>query len=646
MKYHKLTGLLLALGLVFLSACQKGQLTPFEEEVTLRLTLQGGIVPFEADGGTRAAPVMDWAEGDRIFVRTQGKSTSSVATATLGADGTWYFRYKGSLTDISRVQCYFFEAAQSYNDYEVLLTYDSIIYEDNAASLTVDGDGYVTLTTWLRPKTGRIRFRGDADQSIGISGLCWYTAFELDSFTFSSSSEVVSDFRPGTDRYFYGFFAEDSDRKLTLNDDFLYFSRIFGEEVLRPGASGYLDIPTHESYDNWTVENPEGFDAYIPVEIPDENFRTWLLERFDTNQDGMLSVLEGKNITEIENDRCDNVASLAGIEYFSNLRRLVWNGYGDWKDGELVVYGRLTEVDLSHNTELYQISLRENQISSIDFSKNLLLRQINIDGNRITSLDVSGLENLEDLRCCNSPQLSSLNLSGCSNLKFLYCYQSFLSELNVLACPELQELWCADNHLTHLDLTGLSKLEVLHCTGNDFSSSGLDLIHCPSLRELYCHGNKLTHLDLTNNPELDYIECQKNLLSELDLSACRKLRYLRCWKNNLTRLDLTGLSFLEDLNCSQNDFSSEGLDLTPCPSLRYLWCNENRLAYLDLSANPQLEELGCYDNPLTGVLDLTANGQLRRLDSFNCPYLEEIWIPSGLYIPELNHDDHTQIIGK
>ena len=67
MRYHRLTGLLLALGLVFLSACQKGQLTPSEEEVTLRLTLQGGIVPFEADGGTRAAPVMDWAEGDRIL---------------------------------------------------------------------------------------------------------------------------------------------------------------------------------------------------------------------------------------------------------------------------------------------------------------------------------------------------------------------------------------------------------------------------------------------------------------------------------------------------------------------------------------------------------------------------------------------------
>lgn len=247
---------LFVLGLVLLPACRK-ECLPLSGETTVRLTLQGALVPFDAPAWTRAASALTWQEGDRIFVRTRGASFSSVSVATLEADGGWSFRYKGNLTGISSVQCVFIRDARGSNDYEVSLSYDSVIYEDPAAGLTVNGDGSVVLTTWLRPKTGRIRFRSSSEQTIGLSGLSWYTTFDLTDFSFAADAGTVPDFWTGADHYFYGFFAEGSDRKLTINNDGLCFSRTFSDAVLRPGASGYIDVPTHEAYDNWTIENPE-----------------------------------------------------------------------------------------------------------------------------------------------------------------------------------------------------------------------------------------------------------------------------------------------------------------------------------------------------------------------------------------------------
>lgn len=80
-------------------------------------------------------------------------------------------------------------------------------------------------------------------------------------------------------------------------------------------------------------------DGKVYVEIPDANFRTYLLEKFDINRDGMISLAEAKRVKEID---CSgrNIKVLDGIEKFANLERLIC------KDNEL------SELELRYNRKL------------------------------------------------------------------------------------------------------------------------------------------------------------------------------------------------------------------------------------------------------------------------------------------------------
>ena len=668
-------------GLLLFAACGQELLLPAAEETTVRLTLRGGCQPFD-DAGTKAAE-LSWNEGDRIFVRSQGASaaSASVSIATREPDGSWTFRYRGRLSGISSVQCYFFQNALSYTDNEVQLSSRSAIYEDREARLLVDEDGNVELTTYLRPKTGRIRFLENRGQPIEVSGLSWYKSFDLTSFTFDAASADGQDFPTGENSYFYGFFEEGSDRKLTLRNGPLCFSRSFGEAVLRAGASGYLTVPQHNRYEGWTLENPDGLDDISSIEIPDANFRAWLLEHFDTDGDGMLSQLEKSNITEIYNNRCTDVTSLAGIEHFPNLRRLSWTGWYSYETGKYEEHrGLLTAVDLSHNPELQYVDLSFNQLSDLDLSSctqltdlycytNQLsaldltpctqLRSLTCYGNQLSALDLTPCSQLTDLSCGNN-QLSALDLTPCPQLTYLSCSSNRLSALDLTPCPQLTVLYCNHNQLSALDLTPCTQLIHLDCGNNQLSA--LDLTPFTQLTILDCYNNRLSALDLSPCPQLTYLSCYSNQLSALDLTPCTQLTYLYCYSNQLSVLDLTPCSQLTELYCYTNQLSA--LDLSPCPQLTrldcernqlstldlsglslldYLYCSNNPLTTLDLSPCPVLRSLYCENAPLTGILDLTNNPLLEQL-SISSDQLDEIWLKTGVQIRDLRISDHIQLV--
>jgi len=79
------------------------------------------------------------------------------------------------------------------------------------------------------------------------------------------------------------------------------------------------------------------------------------------------------------------------------------------------------------------------------------------DNNQLTLLDVSGLTNLRWLIVENN-QLASLNVSGATNLELLFCDNNKLTSLDVSRLTNLKVLYCSNNQLTSLDLTGLYNL--------------------------------------------------------------------------------------------------------------------------------------------------------------------------------------------
>lgn len=162
--------------------------------------------------------------------------------------------------------------------------------------------------------------------------------------------------------------------------------------------------------------------------FPDENFRNFVLETFDTDNDKALSASEIEAVTEID---CSNksISSLEGIRYFTALKKLNCSG---------------------------------NDV-----------RKIDVTFLNLTSLNVSKCTSLINLYC-NNNKLTSLNLTDCTHLYELYCYNNKLTSLDLTGCTQLYMLYCYNNNLTSLDLTGYSNTEMnINFSDNTFDIGGV-----------------------------------------------------------------------------------------------------------------------------------------------------------------------------
>ncbi len=167
--------------------------------------------------------------------------------------------------------------------------------------------------------------------------------------------------------------------------------------------------------------------------FPDETFRTYIEEHYDTDEDGKLNADEISNITTL-NVYSKGISSLKGVEFLTDLQKLYCYS------------NNLSELDVSQNTKLTLLFCYSNNLSGLDVSSNLDLTNLKCDNNNLTELDVS--QN--------------------ADLQFLYCHANDLDELDVSNNPKLTELYCQNNNLYELDLSRNSSLTTLTCGGNHF----------------------------------------------------------------------------------------------------------------------------------------------------------------------------------
>ena len=174
--------------------------------------------------------------------------------------------------------------------------------------------------------------------------------------------------------------------------------------------------------------------------------------------------------------------------------------------------------------------------------------------------DLTGIEAFTDFTDldCQSNDLTSLNLTGCTALEWLDCQSNDLTTLDVSQNTALEHLNCGDcYYLTSPDLTGCTALKWLDCSWNFY----------------------LTTLDVSQNTALEHLNCRNNQLTTLDVSQNATLRYLNCSDNELASFDLTGCTVLEWLDCSRNHIIS--LDVSQNATLWYLECHDNWLTCLN-----------------------------------------------------------------
>ena len=197
-----------------------------------------------------------WKDGDMLHFSFKNNSDVIPGTATYSSTKGWVI----SSLETSKLpqgtnrtcEVRYFELPKYQSPYLVTLGDSTIVYESISASYTYTSDT-LAVTAVLKPKMGRIRFSGSNSTAIKVVGLSRYTTYSPSANKFSSTSEVISA-KVDTSKYtpyIYAFFADSTNRNLSILSNNSAFTRTCGKEVLKSGESGYMAIPTASNYLHW-----------------------------------------------------------------------------------------------------------------------------------------------------------------------------------------------------------------------------------------------------------------------------------------------------------------------------------------------------------------------------------------------------------
>ena len=343
-------------------------------------------------------------------------------------------------------------------------------------------------------------------------------------------------------------------------------------------ATLYVPAGSIEAYKNAT--DWESFSNILPIpgtyvtinatNFPDANFRSYLLSLYPagyiTNEE-----IAARTALNVSNK---NISNLTGIKFFTALK-------------ELRCYNNpMTSLDVSGMTTLVYLDCAPTD---------------NYTGTKLTSLNVTGCTNLETLLCYNT-NISSLGLGDCTKIYKILCYN----------CPKLTTLSITyKSNLAILDCTSCTALTHLTCYRNNLTS--LNVTECTALKQLLCYENAslASITGLSDCQAITYLDCEDCMISSLPgVETMNNLGTLLARNNKLTTLYVSNLSSLTDLRVSGNTLLTrlecyysalESLDVTGCSSMTYLDCCGNNLTELLVEGCTALNHLEIYRNYIYGT---------------------------------------------
>lgn len=222
--------------------------------------------------------------------------------------------------------------------------------------------------------------------------------------------------------------------------------------------------------------------------FPDAEFRRYISENIDTDQNGVLSSEEIKNCDEIDigiisvNEPHYEVADLTGIQYFTEITNLDCYNCG------------LGKIDVSNNTKLLFLDVSGNKLTSLDVSKLTTLYNLYASENQLTEIDLSNNAALMSLRL-DKNQLTKIDLSNNIELNLVNLSSNQITELEISRNFRIENLNISDNQIKTLDLSSNVRLAYFSACNNGMES--INLGKCP-LVMLRFYGNKINELDLSS----------------------------------------------------------------------------------------------------------------------------------------------------
>lgn len=246
----------LALAVISLVSCTKEEIATADanELHTCTMTLVGDAPSY--DLVTKAGSATTWADGSTIYLRMDSVNGMTTGTAVYNATkGSWTLSYYGALYENETNLCtaIYVDNAVSVEGHVINTSAESGIYTDTQGSyLFKEGDLVVTAN--LSPKTGRIRFQGEAGTEMRVFGISHYSAYNNETDSYVTTPIVISTTvaQDGFTPYIYGFFTDEAEPTISLWIDAKEaFTRYCSSAVLNVGESGKMTIPLETAHNGW-----------------------------------------------------------------------------------------------------------------------------------------------------------------------------------------------------------------------------------------------------------------------------------------------------------------------------------------------------------------------------------------------------------
>lgn len=269
-----------------------------ENEVhSCRMTFNVTRTGFDDEPATRSSE--QWENGDTIYLLFSSAKGLVYGDAVY-KDGEWYVNYNGNLTQNQETDCraYYFENSVSSTHADITLNENTAIYEDSVAKYTYI-DGSLSVTANLKPKTGRMRFKGTKHEEIKIYGITHSTSFNRYTGEYTSTKGIIKtkvdvDYTP----YIYGEFTDSTEPRVNVWRDTDGFTRIFPNTIYKPGESGYVTIPTSTAHNGWqtNVTFKVNGVAFTMIPVPGKNF---LMAQTETTEELYEAIMKEGNSSQL-----------------------------------------------------------------------------------------------------------------------------------------------------------------------------------------------------------------------------------------------------------------------------------------------------------------------------------------------------------
>ena len=389
--------------------------------------------------------------------------------------------------------------------------------------------------------------------------------------------------------------SQDAFKSSTYNDAILV--------VPEGRVSAYKNANYWKNFAHIRSRNAVNINA---TNFPDANFRSALLSLYP---DGYISDIASVTYLDVHSK---GIYNLKGIELFTGLEKLICYS------------NSISSLDVSNNTNLTYLDCDNNGMTSLKIN-NTKLTYLDCGPNNLTSIALlpATLETIY----CNGNNFTSFGVVSRSALK----------TLNISNCTSLTSLNCYDNNLTTLNVSGNTAMTYLSCEKNANLTTITGLSDCKALKTIHCYKCALTDLSAVSGMNnLEYLNCFNNKLTSLTVTDNTKLTTIRingnttltslnCNSNALDQLDVTDCTALKDLRCYYNPDLTSISGLSSCTAITYLDCDGCAITSLNGVNNmTNITTLYCASNNLTS-LEITGKTKLTKIGIQNNTLLTSLY---------------------